>query len=145
MKPFILLCLLACLLSLHACKPATSEQQDEVNVTATDTTPGASQTTTTASGGHDYAYLTDKMLHYKAANTAGKDTTQNEYENQWIDLDPDGEALRPEHVDLGDAGKLRDLLPQLGLGVVVDRRQRERRRTRAQHHHREIARVDLPE
>lgn len=90
MKSFILLCFFAVMISFCACKSNTAEQQDEATVTIADTNTANTQSSSTASGGHEYAYLTDKMLHYQVANTAGKDATHNEYENQWIDLDPDG-------------------------------------------------------
>jgi len=41
-------------------------------------------------GGHDYTFLTHHMLHYKASSTTGKDSKEQPYAGQWIDLDSDG-------------------------------------------------------
>jgi len=71
-----------------SCKQNTTTQQDEVKV-ETSTPAGETQTNTTT-GGHDYAFLTDKLFHYKAANIVGKDPKENPYAGQWIDLESDG-------------------------------------------------------
>ena len=54
-----------------------------------------------------------------------------------IDLDAHREPLRAVHQHLRDAGQLRNLLRQHQLGVVVDRRQRQRLRVQAEEQDRE--------
>lgn len=39
--------------------------------------------------GHDYNFLTDKLLHYKAA-FGGDKSGEQPYKDEWIDFDPDG-------------------------------------------------------
>ena len=41
-------------------------------------------------GGHDYTFLTYKMLLYKNSVSMGKDASEQPYKGQWIKLDPDG-------------------------------------------------------
>ena len=39
--------------------------------------------------GHDYNFLTDKLLHYQAA-FGGDKSGEQPYKDEWIDFDPDG-------------------------------------------------------
>ena len=88
MKSIHLFCLLICVLIGQACKENSTSQKEEAAEVNKDTT--ASQQTSTFSGGHDNNFLTDDLLHYKAAFTIGKDPKENPYAGQWIDLDPNG-------------------------------------------------------
>jgi len=40
--------------------------------------------------GHDYTFLTHKMFKINGAFVPGKDPKDKPYQNQWIDLEPDG-------------------------------------------------------
>ena len=62
-----------------------------------------------------------------------------------IDLHAHGEFLRAVDLHLGDAGQLRDLLRQHGVGVFVHGRQRQRRRDVGDEQDREVAGIDLAE
>lgn len=88
MKSFHIFCLLLCLLIGQSCKQNTTTQQEETTVVKKDTI--ASEGTATFSGGHDNNFLTDNLLHYKAANIIGKDPKDNPYVGQWIDMESDG-------------------------------------------------------
>ncbi len=90
MKSIQLLCALA-ILFLIACKPATTTVQEETP--ATSTTPDnmvVNTDTSTLSVGHDYAFLTNKLFHYKASSTVGQPSTEQPYAGLWIDMDPNG-------------------------------------------------------
>jgi len=88
MKSILFFCALSMVIWIQSCKQDKTTQQEEVKsesaptVTENQANPSA--------GGHDYAFLTDKLFHYKAANIVGKDPKENPYAGQWIDLDPDG-------------------------------------------------------
>ena len=60
-----------------------------------------------------------------------------------VELNADGRFLLAADEHLGDAGDLADLLGELGLDVVVDLRQRQRIRGRAEQEDRRIRRIDL--
>ena len=61
----------------------TAEEPAQIQPAASANTPPPN-----VSQGHDYTYLTDQILIYKAAFGGQKD--QALYKDQWIDLDPDG-------------------------------------------------------
>ena len=86
MKSFLTLCIPALLCLFIACKPKDDVKQEEPTVTE----PAANTNATgNPGGGHDFTFLTDKLFHYKASNTVGG-SGANEYEGQWIDMEPDG-------------------------------------------------------
>ena len=97
MKSIQLQCAFA-ILFLIACKPATTTVQVEIPATTQPDSMAVNPDTSTLSG-HDYAFLTNKLFHYKASSTVGKLSTEQPYAGQWIDLDPDGTFK---------AGKLKD-------------------------------------
>ena len=60
-----------------------------------------------------------------------------------IDLHAHREFLRPEDVDQRYAGNLRHLQSEDGLGIIIDRRQRQGLGIGGEEHHRGFARIDL--
>ena len=88
MRSIPFFCCLLVITLISSCKQNTTTQQDEVKV-ETSAPAGENQTNTTT-GGHDYAFLTDKLFHYKASNIVGKDPKENPYAGQWIDMESDG-------------------------------------------------------
>ncbi len=98
MKSIQLLCAFA-ILFLIACKPATTTVQEETPSTTQPDSLVVNPDTSTLSGGHDYAFLTNQLFHYKASSTVGKPSTEQPFAGQWIDLAPDGTFK---------AGKLQD-------------------------------------
>lgn len=89
MKSIQLLCAFA-ILFIFACKPATTTVQEETPATTQAENAVVNSDTSTLSAGHDFAFLTDKLFHYKASSTVGQPSTEQPYAGQWIDLDPDG-------------------------------------------------------
>lgn len=86
MKPIYILFVAASLYLTPGCKENSSNVEQEAK---TDTRSNSQQVHPGApAGGHDQTFLTDKLFHYTAAHVVGK--KENPYENQWIDLDPDG-------------------------------------------------------
>jgi len=88
MKSIIIFCLLAFLQFGQACKQNATTQEEEKQVEKKDTI--APKPAATFSGGHDNNFLTDNLLHYKAAYIIGKDAKDNPYAGQWIDMESDG-------------------------------------------------------
>ena len=91
MKSYLFLIAILILTGIIACRPSDStvseQSSDSRDTSARDRiNPGES----TIQGGHDYTFLTDKMLHYEASSTVGKDPKEQPYAGQWIDLDPSG-------------------------------------------------------
>jgi hypothetical protein len=87
MKSILFFCALSVMLLSQSCKENTAPQQEETKV---ENAPVEDQQPNPSTGGHDYAFLTDKLFHYKAANIVGKDPNDNPYAGHWIDMDPDG-------------------------------------------------------
>ena len=97
MKLFYVVCCYSFVLGVMSCKQDTSSQQET-------TTPAAAVDTAAVSTqqmpnqaveqplteGHDYTFLTDKLLLYKAAFGGDKNTKEQLYQDEWIDLHPDG-------------------------------------------------------
>jgi hypothetical protein len=94
MKSIYILCLLLLTISLVACKKDATVQQEGSTPSATQenqATPAQDNVAGPASeGGHDYTFLTDKILIYKAAFAGGTNSNEQPYKDQWIDLMPDG-------------------------------------------------------
>lgn len=97
MKPFPFLSFLFSFALLLACKPESGQVQEEPTQNtspqetpnaATEQAPTASTPAAAVSGGHDYTFLTDKILIYKAGFGGVKG--QQLYKDEWIDLASDG-------------------------------------------------------
>jgi hypothetical protein len=80
-----------------ACKQDATVQQEGSTPSATQenqATPaqdnGGGQSSPASEGGHDYNFLTDKILIYKASFAGGANSNEQPYKDQWIDLMPDG-------------------------------------------------------
>jgi len=105
MKSFYMLCLIGLLTGAIACKQDTASQQEAATTqpVAVDTPKTAVQspsdvinpapnptTNPAATGGHDYTFLTDKLLLYKGSFGGDKDSKEQLYKDEWIDFDPNG-------------------------------------------------------
>lgn len=89
MKSFQLFCFIILALAFAGCKPKTGEIKPETSAPVeqpkmTETTGGS------AKDGHDYTFLTYKMLQYRAGVVPGKDPKEQPFAGQWIKLDSDG-------------------------------------------------------
>ena len=91
MKPNHLFCFLIWALALTACnqKPAT-EKAETTPAPVVEQPNMAQPATSSANGGHDYTFLTYKMLQYRAAVVPGKDPKEQPFAGRWIKLDTDG-------------------------------------------------------
>ena len=97
MKTFYILCCFSFVLTMVSCKQdAATQQASETPVTAVDTvisaTPQGSsdQPIQPATQGHDYTFLTEKILLYTAAFGGDKNAKEQPFKDEWIDLQPDG-------------------------------------------------------
>lgn len=89
MKSILLICFLLSTLVFGGCNQKTGGQTTETG-TANDQTKKTESTTGSAEGGHDYTFLTIKMLQYKAALVPGRDPKEQPYAGHWIKMDSDG-------------------------------------------------------
>lgn len=102
--PLICSLLLICFVSLMSCKndsAATATAPDaavQAQPAATDSSSGqpSASAADTANGGHDYTFLTDKILIYQAAY-GGDKAGEQPYKDEWIDLQPDGTFKAGKH------------------------------------------------
>lgn len=97
MKSIYILCFLGLTICMVACKQDTGIQQEKSTPAASpenQSISGQNNAGTPAApanaGGHDYTFLTDKILIYKAAFAGGANSKEQPYKDQWIDLMPDG-------------------------------------------------------
>lgn len=107
MKSIYTLSIALCALLFVSCKPDASTQtegntqesvQDQSQTGEGNTTNGENNQPAGSSAGHDYTFLTNKILVFK--NSVGSEKGEaNPYKDQWIDLMPDGTFK---------AGKLKD-------------------------------------
>jgi hypothetical protein len=96
MRTIYIFCAFYLLALTAACKQDSSAPQ-ETQAQATEaqaSAPEASQRANPPSAaalanGHDYNFLTDKLLHYQAA-FGGEKNSEQPYKDEWIDFDPDG-------------------------------------------------------
>lgn len=88
MNPILFICILSMMILPLSCKQNSTTQQEEVK--SENAPAGTDHQANSSTGGHDYAFLTDKLFHYKAANIVGKDSKDNPYAGHWIDMDPNG-------------------------------------------------------
>ena len=96
MKSFYILCCISLVFGLASCKQDTMTQKTSETPTAVDSINAAPATTPEQSadqavtGGHDYTFLTDKLLLYKDVYNGDKESKEQPYKDEWIDLDPTG-------------------------------------------------------
>jgi len=89
MRSFYLLCFFIGSIAFAGCNQKSESGK-------TDSKAASEQKSESASGskagenGHDYTFLTHKMLIYRASSTMGKDPKDQPYAGQWIDFDSDG-------------------------------------------------------
>lgn len=96
--------LLITCLSLISCKndqAVTAQESSEglstpPAVVDSSAAQSAQATTEAAKGGHDYTFLTDKILIYQAAY-GGDKSGEQPYKDEWIDLQPDGTFKAGKH------------------------------------------------
>ena len=88
MKSFYLLCFFIGLLAFAGCKQKPDSQKAESTGKTQEKSENAESKG--SEDGHDYTFLTHKMLIYRASSTLGKDPKDQPYAGQWIDFDPDG-------------------------------------------------------
>ena len=89
MKSIHILCFFLGALAFAGCKQKGDTQKSDFPP-APPPNSGNATDTTKSTGGHDYTFLTYKMLIYKASVTMGKDATYQPYAGQWIKFDSDG-------------------------------------------------------
>lgn len=89
MRSIQLFCFLILALAFAGCnqKPAS---QNAATTPATEQPKKSESTPASSEGGHDYTFLTYKMLLYRAALVPGKDPKEQPFTGHWIKLDPDG-------------------------------------------------------
>lgn len=97
MKSIYILFLFLISLGMVACKQDAANQTVETAPETAQETPSTSaggenggQAGQTSTGGHDFTFLTDKILHYKAAFGGGSTGQEPPYNKEWIDLEPSG-------------------------------------------------------
>lgn len=97
MKTFYILCCLSFVIGMMSCKQDAATQQEATTPAATVETPSSTPQQATSQAveqplteGHDYTFLTDKILIYKAAFGGDKTGAEQPYKDEWIDLQPDG-------------------------------------------------------
>ncbi len=97
MKSFYILCSFVFVSGMMSCKQdATIQQAAETPVTVADTSKSTPPPSTNQcadqpiTGGHDYTFLTEKILIYKAAFGGDKNAKDQPYKDEWIDLQSDG-------------------------------------------------------
>lgn len=115
MRPIHLLYLLVLFISIHsvACKQEQANVQQEPETAAQpqaeSATPAQPQDNNQTSAdpaaqGHDYTFLTDKILIYEAA-FGGKTGADQPYKDEWIDLSSDGTFKAGKHQNQTHTGK----------------------------------------
>lgn len=97
MKSFYILCSFSFVFGMMSCKKDASTQQVAETPAATlENAEGTPQQATNQAveapltEGHDFTFLTDKILIYKAAFGGDKTGKDQPYRDEWIDLQPDG-------------------------------------------------------
>ena len=102
MKSFYILCCFSFVFGMLSCKQdAATQQSAETPAVTGDTANAAGQQAPgqpasnqealkPATQGHDYTFLTDKILIYKAAFGGEKNAKEQPFKDEWIDLQPDG-------------------------------------------------------
>lgn len=106
MRSFHLICsiLFVAVLGLLSCKndraaeqqEATSEPQAQQVAPDSASSHENATSSEASTGGHDYTFLTDKILLYKAA-FGGDKAGEQPYKDEWIDLQPDGTFKAGKH------------------------------------------------
>ena len=97
MKSFYILCCFSFLFGLMSCKQDAATQKTAespaASVDSVEDTPQPSKSQPVEpplTEGHDYTFLTDKILLFKAAFGGDKNNQEQPYKDEWIDLQPDG-------------------------------------------------------
>ena len=96
MNSFYTLCCFSFVIGMMSCKQDASKQQEAIAPEAAVDAPIASQQAQNQAveqpltEGHDYTFLTDKILIYQVAFGGEKTGKEQPYKDEWIDLQPDG-------------------------------------------------------
>ncbi len=102
MRSILLFCFMVCALVIGGCNQKPGEQKAG---TVSNTEQKMNADSLKSVGGHDYTFLTYKMLLYRNSVTMGKDATYQPYEGQWIKLDSDGTFKSGKYKDQLYTGK----------------------------------------
>ncbi|MEO6132006.1 MAG: hypothetical protein ABIQ02_09160 [Saprospiraceae bacterium] len=105
MRSILFLSFVVALVAFTGCKQKQGTQPGEPKqVTAQPGkagTPGGAK----SEGGHDYTFLTYKMLQYRAALVPGKDPKEQPYAGQWMKLNSDGTFKSGKYSEQTHTGK----------------------------------------
>ena len=104
MRSIQLFCFILWALAIASCNQKPADQKAEPAPT-TEQPNAAEPSTTKASEGHDYTFLTTKMLEYKAALVPGVDPKEQPFAGQWIKMDPDGSYKTGKYDKMTHTGK----------------------------------------
>lgn len=96
MKSFYTLCCFSFVIGMTSCKQDAATQQEATTPQVATNAPATPQQTPNQTvekpltEGHDYTFLTDKILIYEMAFGGEKYGKEQPYKDEWIDLQPDG-------------------------------------------------------
>ncbi len=96
MKSFYVLCWIYFVCTIGACKQDPVTQQAPETPVVADTIKAAPSPTPvqpadqSVTGGHDYTFLTDKLLLYKMVYNGDQQSKDQPFKDEWIDFDPNG-------------------------------------------------------
>jgi hypothetical protein len=96
MKSFYILCCFSFVIGVISCKQEASTQQETTGSEASSQVSTLSQQVPNQAveqpltEGHDYTFLTDKILIYQVAFGGEKSGKEQPFKDEWIDLQPDG-------------------------------------------------------
>ncbi|MEP6647555.1 MAG: hypothetical protein ABJC12_10750 [Saprospiraceae bacterium] len=101
MRLFLIFCSVLCGIAFGACNQKQGTQAVDTKA-PTNVEPA---TPSKGDGGHDFTFLTYKMLQYRAALVPGSDPKEAPYLGQWIKLDKDGTFKAGKYSEQSHTGK----------------------------------------